>query len=135
MIKNESYSEEIKAHNLYYKLHNCLKISLTAPVQPNGDNLSVHTNNIILKLAKSIESGETWYDSSVEAWCDYFLERNSKSESDDTDEVEKALKGLGYTITPNSHVIVKPYGYYRWYISLDDEEIGIYDFDRHTFVD
>lgn len=66
--------EDEKAIKLYYKLHECLKISLTAPIQPNGDNLSCHANRIIVHLAKSIESGETWYDPSVDCWCDYFIE-------------------------------------------------------------
>ena len=65
-----------KAHDLYYKLHKCLKIALTAPIQPNGDDLSVHANSIIRHLAKSIESGETWYDASLDNWCDYFLNMN-----------------------------------------------------------
>ena len=55
-----------KAIDLYYKLHRCLKIAITAPAQPNGDNLSIHANNIIRNLAKSIESGETWYDESLD---------------------------------------------------------------------
>lgn len=65
-----------KAQDLYYKLHKCLKISLDPNNNPrqNGDNLSCHTNNIIVNLAKSIESQETWYDESVDAWCDYFIE-------------------------------------------------------------
>lgn len=69
-----------KAHDLYYKLHRCLKIALTAPRQPNGDSLSVHANSIIVSLAKSIESGETWYDASLDCWCDYFLSMNENEE-------------------------------------------------------
>ena len=69
-----------KAHDLYYKLHRCLKVALTAPIQPNGDNLSIHANSIIVSLAKSIESGETWYDASLDCWCDYFLSMNEKGE-------------------------------------------------------
>lgn len=65
-----------KAQDLYYKLHKCLKISLDPKnnPRPNGDNLSCHTNNIIVNLAKSIESEETWYDDSIDTWCDYFIE-------------------------------------------------------------
>ncbi len=59
-----------KAIDLYNKLHKCLKISLDPK---NDDNLSCHTNNIIVNLAKSIESVETWYDVSVDVWCDYFI--------------------------------------------------------------
>ena len=65
--------ENEKAINLYYKLHKALKISIVAPTQPNGDSLSTHTNSIVKYLAKSIESGETWYDATVDAWCDYFI--------------------------------------------------------------
>ena len=69
-----------KAHDLYYKLHRCLYIALTAPIQPNGDNLSCHANDIIRSLAKSIESGETWYDTLIDCWCDYFLSMNEKED-------------------------------------------------------
>ena len=68
-----------KAHDLYYKLHRCLKIALTASVQPNGDDLSIHANHIIVNLARSIESGETWYDASVDIWCGYFLNLYEKT--------------------------------------------------------
>ena len=61
-----------KAHDLYYKLHKCLKRSLSGETE-NGDDLSCHTNAIVLHLAKSIESGETWFDESVDCWCNYFL--------------------------------------------------------------
>lgn len=78
ILSVESMEQEEKAHSLYYKLHDCLKVSLDEKNNPlpNGDYLSCHTNNIIVKLAKSIESGETWYDASTDVWCDYFLERN-----------------------------------------------------------
>lgn len=69
-----------KAIDLYYKLHKCLKISLDPKNNPmqNGDNLSCHTNNIIINLARSIESGETWYDVSIDVWCDYFIGNNKE---------------------------------------------------------
>ena len=56
-----------KAIDLYYKLHKCLAKAL------NSDVLSCHANNIIVNLAQSIESQETWYDPNTDAWCDYFL--------------------------------------------------------------
>lgn len=71
-----------KAIELYYKLHKCLKISITAPTQPNGDELSCHTNRIICYLAKSIESGQKWYDVTVDVWCDYFIEQNKRNIGD-----------------------------------------------------
>lgn len=70
--------EDQKARELYYKLHRCLKKSLSGAQSLNGDDLSCHANNIIRYLAKSIESGETWYDASVDIWCDYFLEGKTK---------------------------------------------------------
>lgn len=76
-IKVERLEDE-KAIELYYKLHKALEISITAPIQPNGDSLSVHTNNIVRHLAKSIESGETWYDASVDGWCDYFIKMHER---------------------------------------------------------
>lgn len=72
-IKVECVENE-RAHNLYYKLHKALEISITAPIQPNGDSLSVHTNSIVCYLAKSIQSGETWYDPFVDSWCYYFID-------------------------------------------------------------
>ena len=69
-----------KAIDLYYKLHKCLKISLdhNNNPKPNGDSLGCHTNSIIVNLAKSIESGEKWYDASIDGWCDYFIENNKE---------------------------------------------------------
>lgn len=66
-------ANEKPALDLYYKLHKCLKIALTAPIQPNGDDLSCHANSIICNLAKSIESGMKWYEPTVDIWCNYFL--------------------------------------------------------------
>lgn len=66
-----------RAHNYYYKLHRCLKISLSGNAV-NGDSLSVHTNDIVRALAKSIESGETYVDNLMDVWCDYFIECNEK---------------------------------------------------------
>lgn len=79
-IVSISADTDKKAHDLYCKLHKCLKIALTAPVQPNGDDLPIHANHIIVNLARSIESGETWYDASVDIWCGYFLELHGKEE-------------------------------------------------------
>lgn len=78
ILSVESVAYEEKGHTLYYKLHDCLKVSLDEKNNPlpNGDYLSCHTNNIIVNLAKSIESAETWYDANLEMWCDYFLARN-----------------------------------------------------------
>lgn len=59
--------ENEKAIELYYKLHKCLKRAM------RNEKLGCHVNNIIVKLAKSIESGETWYDEATDGWCDYFL--------------------------------------------------------------
>ena len=88
MTYTVTYLTDKKAHDLYYKLHKALDISITAPIRPNGDSLSVHTNNIVCYLAKSIESGEKWYDASVDSWCDYFLKSTSP------DEYNKLMKEL-----------------------------------------
>lgn len=59
--------ENKKAIDLYYKLHKCLKKAMSE------EKLGCHINNIIVALAKSIESQETWYDESIDVWSDYFL--------------------------------------------------------------
>lgn len=59
--------ENKAAIDLYYKLHRCLKKAM------GDEKLSCHVNKIICHLAKSIESGETWFDASLDVWCDYFL--------------------------------------------------------------
>ena len=56
-----------QAIDLYYKMHKCLEKAM------NSDKLGCHVNNIIVRLAKSIESQETWYDATYDTWCDYFL--------------------------------------------------------------
>lgn len=72
-------ANEARGIDLYNKLHKCLKIALTAPTQRNGDELSCHANNIIRYIAKSVDSGETWYDPTVEGWCDYFIGMHDKA--------------------------------------------------------
>lgn len=59
-----------KSIELYYKLHKCLRKAISE------EELGCHVNNIIRHLAKSIESEETWYDSFIDIWCDYFLKNN-----------------------------------------------------------
>lgn len=63
-----------KPIDLYYKLHKCLKIAI------GNEALGCHVNNIIVHLGKSIESQETWYDESVDGWCDYFLSMNQTAQ-------------------------------------------------------
>lgn len=57
-----------KPVDLYYKLHECLKKAMA------DEKLSCHINSIVVYLAKSIESQETWFDASCDAWCNYFLQ-------------------------------------------------------------
>lgn len=75
-------ANEKLALDLYYKLHKCLKIALTAPAQPNGDDLSCHANNIICYLAKSIENNMKWYEPTVDIWCNYFLDTYKRNNPD-----------------------------------------------------
>lgn len=62
----------IRGKDFYYKLHKCLKIAMS------NDELSCHVNHIIVHLGKNIESQFTYYDSSFDIWCDYFLSMNEK---------------------------------------------------------
>lgn len=61
-----------KGKDLYYKLHKCLRRAM------DEEKLSCHVNDIIVNLAKSISSKETWYDDLIDAWCDYFLRSGKK---------------------------------------------------------
>jgi hypothetical protein len=61
-----------QGQSLYFKLHRCLEKAMS-----DKENLGCHVNDIVLYLARSIKSGETWYDSFADVWCDYFLRNNS----------------------------------------------------------
>lgn len=47
-------------------------------------------------------------------------------------EVRQALANLGYK---SSSVEIATVGYHRLAVWADDVRIGVYDMDRHTFVD
>lgn len=47
-------------------------------------------------------------------------------------EIKKALKALGYR---ESDIEIEAISYRRLSVSTGDDHIGIYDLDRHTFVD
>jgi len=74
MDSNVVIEESVKrlAIDLYFKLHKCLEKAMET------EKLSCQVNSIIVKLAKSIESNETWYDASTDVWCDYFLNKNDE---------------------------------------------------------
>ena len=61
------YSSQTQAQAFYYKLWKCLGKAMDNP------ELSCHANHIVVHLGKSVESKFTYYDSSFDSWCDYFL--------------------------------------------------------------
>ena len=65
-----------KGTMLYKKLHRCLKIAM------DHEELKRHVDSIVLQLAKSIDSGETRYKTSVDTWCDQFIERTSRADEE-----------------------------------------------------
>lgn len=70
VIKSNSdiaYAIQLRGQNFYYKLWACLNKSMST------SDLEMHANNIIIHLAKSIESQAAYYDQTMDAWCDYFM--------------------------------------------------------------
>lgn len=69
-IKQESevaYARQLRGHNFYYKLWASLNKSLS------DEELKVHSNMIVVELAKSIESQANYYNPTMDAWCEEFL--------------------------------------------------------------
>lgn len=62
-----------KGLKYYQKLWKCLLKAIW-----NTDELGCHANDIIVHLAKSIESQQLYYDPTHDAWCDYFLKMKVK---------------------------------------------------------
>ena len=48
------------------------------------------------------------------------------------EEIISALKSLGYS---TSNIEISPVSFHRYSVKADGVLVGIYDTDRHTFVD
>ena len=57
-----------RGQKLYHKLWSCMKKAIA-----DEDQFGCHLNEIALHLGRSIESRETYYDTLIDVWCDYFL--------------------------------------------------------------
>lgn len=62
----------------YYTLHACLKRAI------ESEELSCHADSIIVELAKSIESRQTYYNAGMDVWCDYFLRTTAPADEEET---------------------------------------------------
>lgn len=65
--------EHIDGAYYYRKLLDCLHKALEDP------ELGCHVNDIIIHLARCIDSGYTYFDQGHSIWCDYFLTRGEKT--------------------------------------------------------
>ena len=68
-----------KSVKYYYRLWKALEWSIKAPTMPNGDELSCHSNNIVVELAKVLTSGYQHYDASFDSWLGYFMRGTHKN--------------------------------------------------------
>lgn len=71
--KLESEGYMTKSQILYYKLWACLRIAML-----DEGELGCHCNDIVKHLGKSVESQFTYYDTLMDVWCNYFLEKNER---------------------------------------------------------
>ena len=64
---------ETKEKRLHKKLWECMKKALA-----NEEKYGCHLREIALHLGRSIESKETYYDTLIDVWCDYFLKHGEE---------------------------------------------------------
>lgn len=57
-----------KEQALFYKLGLCLK-----KIYSDHDRLGCHTITTVKYMGRCIESNYTYYDTLIDAWCNYFL--------------------------------------------------------------
>lgn len=70
LLEQQQCKDETNARDFYNKLWKCLKRALS------DDEIACHCNDIVVHLGKSIESNFTYYNNSMDQWCDYFLEKS-----------------------------------------------------------
>lgn len=64
---------ETRERKLQKKLWDCLKKALA-----NEKEYGCHLRDIAMHLGRSIESKETYYDTLIDVWCDYFLKHGEE---------------------------------------------------------
>lgn len=67
-----NYEESDLGGKYYRKLLECLRMAL------DDEKLGCHVNNIIIHIARCIESNYTYFDQYHSMWCDYFLRRKGE---------------------------------------------------------
>ena len=68
MIETEATNRNRQGIAFYYKLWMCLKKALA-----DEKELGCHCNDIVRHLGRSVDSGYTYFDPLMNAWCEYFL--------------------------------------------------------------
>ena len=86
----------------------------------------------IVKQLRELEPGEPMHSGVRQTNGWYDTQSEAQQVADKLNELEKAAESLGYS---NAKVDYKDEGYHRATVTINGEDIGIYDFDRHTFVD
>ena len=68
LVKHMEEHDTPKGIKLYRKLWACMEKAIG-----NKAKYGCHLNEIARHLGRSIESNETYYDTLIDVWCDYFL--------------------------------------------------------------
>lgn len=63
-----NYDGRTKGQKLYDKLWACMRKALA-----DHDKYGCHCNEIAVHLGRSVESQQTYYNTLIDVWCDYFL--------------------------------------------------------------
>ena len=103
----------------------------------------------VVKQLRELEPGEPMHSGVRQTKGWYVTHTEAQQVADKLNELEKAVAALGYidaTVDYNDACFPRGsvfdgnsnreiIGYHRAIVSVNGEDIGIYDFDRHTFVD
>jgi len=73
LVEHMNQQAETREQKLQKKLWDCMKKALS-----DEDKYGCHLREIALHLGRSIESKETYYDTLIDVWCDYFLKEGGE---------------------------------------------------------
>ena len=86
----------------------------------------------VWRQTRELEKGEPMHSGVRETRGCFDTREDAQKHADWLNELEKAAEALGYR---DAKVDYKHDSFHRVSVTINGDEIGIYDFDRHTFVD
>jgi hypothetical protein len=86
----------------------------------------------VFRQTRELEPGEPMHSGVRETRGCFDTREEAQDAADKMNELARAAEALGYS---NPQVDYKHDSFHRVSVTINGDEIGIYDFDRHTFVD